>query len=959
MRCTRGLVRLSEGVEHGISVGCTWVASKVARFPKRTLGLGCLFIALLSLGWLAFEDEDNPEKLYAPQDTKAFRDRDWIEDRFPDSPSPSTVFIDASGSEDMFSRESIRDMFRLYDYVMEIEAFGGEYGYDQRYCEIVNWASSNECQKEGILALWNWNSTLFEADDDILGTINRAESIEDCCAPGSRTVTVESIASKIKRDENGLITKAGSVRLSFYLINDINSKSREDRVTVRLENKFDDRLRNDFDNSPLWDRLKPITPAGVGENVGDAFDQDQIFINLSFVLILAYAYLCLYKYNSPTRSRGTLGLLATLTVLLSVAGAFGIALACGVIFSPTATIAVYLVLGIGLDDAFVICGAEDSLGMWEEDVASVKAGAETAEDVATRRVVAAMVAAGPSITITSITDFFAFVAGSYTRIPAIRAFCSFSASAVLCDYIMQITFFVAFLTLDLRGKLRKAARGDNSCCCCGGCCHCCKSKNALPEDNDEEVATPAIEEEPAVSEMVLNKTGDKQHATKKVPRYNVENAEENFFGGPYARALLSPLGMSLVTLCTMGLTVVAAIGCARFTMDFNFDWFIVGGYVEKNLDYARKYYSSSETTPVGLYTKRGDYYAERDSMDTMIADYEDESYVKESSVRPNWWTAHWDWASESNRTIDSLESFGYSVQAFLEDEEGSGYSPNVIIDADGDYPVVVAAAIDSQWFMGGKGKDAMDEVEDMQDARGVVRDAASPLDPIVYTPDFVWTEGFAIVVAETLTSIGIACATVAVVLIILLGDLRAAVLVSFTVVLTCLCTIGSIYWYNDHLNSISAFFIIIAVGLSSDAPAHVCHAFQTARGTRRERAAKALNELGPSVFKGQTSTIFGIAILGFAVTYVFQVFFRYLMTILVLAIYFGLVQMPVALALVGPAERELDESPAARVAEEPVKIVDEEEKNENYAFSKKEEGEDVNGVVVASANEDDPHQAIA
>ena len=139
---------------------------------------------------------------------------------------------------------------------------------------------------------------------------------------------------------------------------------------------------------------------------------------------------------------------------------------------------------------------------------------------------------------------------------------------------------------------------------------------------------------------------------------------------------------------------------------------------------------------------------------------------------------------------------------------------------------------------------------------------------------------------------------------LLLGDLWAACLVASSVIMVCLITYGSIYWYNDHLNNVSAFFVIIAVGLATDASAHYCVAFlESSKPTSKDRAVEALDLLGPPVFLGGTSTILGICLTGFCVTYVFQTFFRYLMTILILAVWFGLVVMPVVCALIGPKSR--------------------------------------------------------
>ena len=116
------------------------------------------------------------------------------------------------------------------------------------------------------------------------------------------------------------------------------------------------------------------------------------------------------------------------------------------------------------------------------------------------------------------------------------------------------------------------------------------------------------------------------------------------------------------------------------------------------------------------------------------------------------------------------------------------------------------------------------------------------------------------------------------------------------------------------MNNVSGFFVIIAVGLASDASAHYCHAFlESSKPTSRERAVEALDLLGatrrrscgrirsicaaaasvrsaprprhrvtrparpagPSIFLGGTSTLFGIGLTGLSITYVFQTFFKH------------------------------------------------------------------------------------
>ncbi|XP_015768303.1 PREDICTED: Niemann-Pick C1 protein-like [Acropora digitifera] len=58
--------------------------------------------------------------------------------------------------------------------------------------------------------------------------------------------------------------------------------------------------------------------------------------------------------------------------------------------------------------------------------------------------------AGCSITITSLTDFLAFMIGATTILPALRSFCIFAGIGIIADFALQATLFTAFLALDAR-----------------------------------------------------------------------------------------------------------------------------------------------------------------------------------------------------------------------------------------------------------------------------------------------------------------------------------------------------------------------------------------------------------------------------------------------------------------------------------------------------------------------------
>lgn len=79
----------------------------------------------------------------------------------------------------------------------------------------------------------------------------------------------------------------------------------------------------------------------------------------------------------------------------------------------------FILIGIGVDDMFVLIFALE--------------GTDPDQPVNTR-IAQAMSTAGVSITITSLTDLFAFALGTMSRLPALSGFCTFAAIGIFADY---------------------------------------------------------------------------------------------------------------------------------------------------------------------------------------------------------------------------------------------------------------------------------------------------------------------------------------------------------------------------------------------------------------------------------------------------------------------------------------------------------------------------------------------
>ncbi|EPB70340.1 patched family protein [Ancylostoma ceylanicum] len=131
-------------------------------------------------------------------------------------------------------------------------------------------------------------------------------------------------------------------------------------------------------------------------------------------------------------------------------------LGLGFEFLPIVTVVPFLILAIGVDDVFIFIHA---FHLTNEKRLHTKADCRHS---VRERIAETLADAGPSISITSLTNLLSFGIGVFTNTPAIYTFCVFISVAVVYDYIYQIFFFSAVLTL---GGQREARRGNAYLCC--------------------------------------------------------------------------------------------------------------------------------------------------------------------------------------------------------------------------------------------------------------------------------------------------------------------------------------------------------------------------------------------------------------------------------------------------------------------------------------------------------------
>jgi hypothetical protein len=288
--------------------------------------------------------------------------------------------------------------------------------------------------------------------------------------------------------------------------------------------------------------------------------------------------------------------------------------------------------GIGLDDAFIIYGAYSRT--------------DPALD-APERVALAVGDIGGSITLTTFTTAMAFGLGCISSIPAVYWLCLYAFPTVLIDFLFQLTFFIAILSLDERRV--KAKRKD--CCCC-------RNPPVDEESNEASAAEPSISPEPKVhfSERMMERYG-------------------NF--------LIKTWVKIVVIVAFMGLFGACIYSTTQLTQSFNFiDLVPDDSYLVDSWNAFRDYYERSGVRP-GAYFRwvdQSDWNIQA-QMEKYVDDLVELDEISEPPVF--FWFRDFKVFNETDAVKDL--TFNEQVAAFLQDPiYGPMYAEHMVLGETGD-----------------------------------------------------------------------------------------------------------------------------------------------------------------------------------------------------------------------------------------------------------------------------------
>ncbi|KAK8393963.1 hypothetical protein O3P69_006275 [Scylla paramamosain] len=896
-------------VLHRISLGVVTVLEQafyrygcvIAQRPAVFIVLCLAITGVFSVGLMKFTLEERPFKLWIPQDSNFIHVMEWQKENFPAEFRAHVALYEA---ENVLDKTVLLEMLRVHEAVnsattpeaswsstcaklpsipdsifsrkrrsanqtdrikkdLQKQRFKrdeNEEGTDWSlvfprgiYCSYLE-DITQECMEHSILEVWGYDRDYINSlePEEIIEDIN---TVEKSAVFGFPTNFTEMLGD-IERDSRGRVIGAGATRQLWVtrinrtavsvgdFVDDTGTGMEVDTAGFNWEKEFIKAVLNETER-PDNVSLYLMASSSFGMISGDTILGDAQYFAIGFMVVFVYVQVMLGRFNL-VEQRPILSLMGLTCVGMSIFVSYGICSFFEIPFGPVNNVLPFLLLGLGIDDMFVIMQAWNTLTPHEKTLKL------------TERIGKALKHAGVSITVTSLTDFAAFAIGSGTVLPALRSFCLYAAVGIAAVYFFQATFFVAWFSLDQR-RLE-----DNR----QGILWCWKVQNWTP-----------------------NQCSQKELC-------------QSFFNEIYAKYLLTLPVKVVILVSTAVLLSVSAWGLSNLRQDFNPIWFLPqSSYLFKFFMKNEEYFPNvgEEGT---LYFGTMNMTAELPNIESLIKKLNESEYVSEID---SWYLKYKKYWEKQDYIVpdpeETEEDFLYQLGVFLYSPSGSRYRiKNFLFESPFRCTEPATQVLASSMEYKHKVmSDSREQIRAMDDVKHIVRNANISGYVQPFARAYSGWETNKIIEKELYQNMGLAMMVVLLVTLVLIANVVASIMVLVCVIFTLVDVAALMHWWGLTIDTVSCIDLVLAIGLCVDYAAHVAHTFMTKTGSRDQRVRQAVQTIGPAVLNGGFSTFLAFIFLANSDSHVFITFFKIFFAVVLYGLFHGLVFLPVLLSLVGPA----------------------------------------------------------
>ncbi|XP_069118371.1 patched domain-containing protein 3-like [Argopecten irradians] len=802
----------------------------------------CLMLnTLMAIGLMRVKSESHVEVLYTPMGSQAYTERAAVSHLFPDESGINfnmlslvdlgmygQVMIRTRDGSTILNDTLLEEVETIDGYINGISVQDPDTDQEKFYADVCA-LDADGCGIYGKILFTNTFRSRMHINNISYPKFNR-----EAIAPIFGNTTVE----------NGTLIYASMVKLRYYLRTD----TAENRYLSRQwERAFVESMENLVTNMTevAYEHSDSLNVELNGNTAG----RDTGLFSITFTIMLFYAGFATSGGDCISQ-RQNLGRAGVLTTLLSIAASFGLVSGFGVKFVNIVGVMPFLLVGIGLDDMFILL--------------SGLADAPTSYSIEDK-MKQTLRTSGVAITITSLTDFLAFAIGASSVFLSVRNFCLYTGVGVLVCYMNQLMFFVPCMVLNERRVV-----GRRHCLTC------------LPIESRESLQSQGK------SRRVVRCCG----GSPPQSRSDNESPLERFPKFVLQRFVLFPPCKVLIIICFciyLGFSIYGTMHVKQGLKLSNLA--DQRSYYHKYAVWDEEYFTTqmlvSFVFPTTLnYTDTTTLRHIDALVDTLKNETEMVTYVPE-----------WNWLHQFRESVFS-QLLGNNASVFVEGVKlYLQYRPdlinNVIFDDNGS---IVASRFN---VITKNLKHSTEQGNMMLRMREIA--AESELDLFAHSAPFVYFEQYVAILPSTLITIGIAVVVMIIITTLFMPHPLLVALVGLTMIMILLGLFGFMYFWDLTLSSVTMIHLIMSIGFSVDFSAHICHAYICMEGTcRNSMVSAAITRSGGPIFNAAISTILGVVVLAFSSSYIFQSFFKLMFLVMLFGFAHSMFLLPVILSLIGP-----------------------------------------------------------
>lgn len=889
-----------------------------ARLPAITIGVSVVVVGMLSLGWIRFAVETDPVRLWVSPTSAAAEEKAFFDDHFGPFYRAEQAFLvndTMSGKPGpVLSYETLGWWFDVENRVQRLKSLREGVTLD----DVCFKPTGEACVIQSVSGYFQNDFANVEPDswETKLSTCTEHPGDGDCRPAFELPLKKEMILGGWQTTGNVLDAEALIVT---WVVDNHPEGSRAEARAMDWEQSMKGLLMAVQEEAVERGlRMSFTTEISLEQELNKSTNTDAKIVVISYIIMFLYASLALGStalagktlLQSPAatlvQSKFTLGVFGIVIVLMSVSASVGLFSACGIkVTLIIAEVIPFLVLAVGVDNIFLLVHEFERVNLSHPD------------EVVEVRVAKALGRMGPSILLSALTETIAFALGALVGMPAVKNFAIYAAGAVFINAVLQVTMFVAVLTLNQR----RAEDGRIDC-------------------------VPCIQtRKPGVLGI---------HGSMKPIEVRNEGALEKFIRDIYTPRLLGEKTKAAVLI---GFFTLFAAGLALMPMvPLGLDQRIAipkGSYL---IPYFNDLYAYFDAGPPVYFVTRELNVTERRNQQqlcgrfTTCESYSMANILEQERKRPevsyigepaaSWIDDFFSWLNpalqeccvedgdvcfaerdppwntrlagmpEGTEFIHYLEKWVRSPTNEACAVAGKApYSNALVIDAD-------RTTIPASHFR--SSHRPLRSQQDFIDAYAAARRIADSISDhtgakvFPYSKFYIFFDQYASIVHLTGTLLGSAMALILVITSVLLGSIATGLVVTATVVMIVVDIIGTMAVVGVSLNAVSLVNLVICVGIGVEFCAHIARAFMFPSGTVMERAQgrfrgkdarvwTAMVNVGGSVFSGITITkLLGVCVLAFTRSKIFEVYyFRIWLALVIFAATHALVFLPVALSLFG------------------------------------------------------------